>query len=176
MDVIDGNTLDPQFKHEVASCAGGENIKLCFACGTCTAGCPVSEVDPEFNPRKIIRQVLLGMRDEVLSSPVLWRCVQCYSCTAKCPQNVKFREVVRALRQMAVDEGKVDASVLDEVEELGQMSQKLRRNMAAALVAEGGSYEALKGQLQQLITATGTAPVAGVTVPDRIDRAGPTTD
>ena len=150
MDVIDGTTLDPQFKYDVASRAGGENVKLCFACGTCTAGCPVSEVDPEFNPRKIIRQVLLGMRDETLSSPVLWRCAQCYSCTAKCPQNVKFREVVRALREMAVEAGAVDAAVPERVDEVGRLVQKLRRDMVQALVTDSSSFDAMKKGVEGL--------------------------
>jgi len=150
MEPIDGASLDPKFKYDVAAHPGGENLKLCFACGTCTAGCPVSEVDPEFNPRKIIRQVLLGMRKDVLSSPVIWRCVQCYSCTAKCPQNVKFREVLCALREMAVDEGFVDASLLTEVEQLGQLSQKLRRDMVDALVADRGKFDAMKKAVEEL--------------------------
>jgi len=58
MEKIDSKNLDSQFKYDIAGFAGGENIKLCYACGTCTAGCPVSEIDSEFNPRKIIRQVL----------------------------------------------------------------------------------------------------------------------
>lgn len=144
MSTIDSKDLDARFKYDVAAHPGGENIKLCFACGTCTAGCPVSEIDSEFNPRKIIRQVLLGMRKEVLSSPVIWRCVQCYSCTAKCPQNVRFREVMRALREMAVEEGHVKAELPDEVEELGQVSQKMRRDMVDALVSGSSSLDSLK--------------------------------
>lgn len=150
MQKIDTKGLDTQFKKDVAAHPGGENIKLCFACGTCTAACPVSEVDPDFNPRKIIRQVLLGMRKEVLSSPVIWRCVQCYSCSAKCPQNVKFREVIRALREMAVAEGFAEAGLLQEVEHLSQLSQKLRRDMAQALVTDRGKFEEMKGKVEAL--------------------------
>ena len=151
MSAIDGADLDPQFKYDVAGHPGGENLKLCFACGTCTAGCPVSEVDAEFDPRKIIRQVLLGMRDGVLASPVLWRCVQCYSCTAKCPQNVKFREVIRALREMAIERGHVAADVLERVEQLGQLTQKLRREMSTALITDPTRYEEMKDAVQSLI-------------------------
>jgi heterodisulfide reductase subunit C len=150
MNKIDSKNLDPQFKYDVAARAGGENIKLCFACGTCTAGCPVSEVDPEFDPRRIIRQVLLGMRKDVLSSPVIWRCVQCYSCTAKCPQDVRFREVMRALREMAVAEGHADASLLDAVEELGRLSQKCRGEMAKALVSDRGAFADLKARMEAI--------------------------
>jgi heterodisulfide reductase subunit C2 len=147
MDKIDSKDLDPKFKDQVAAHAGGENLRLCFACGTCTAGCPVSQVDAEFNPRKIIRQVLLGMRKEVLASPVIWRCVQCYSCTAKCPQNVRFREIMRALREMAVAEGLADARLLAKVEELGQATQKLRRDMVNALVSDPGRFDEIKGKV-----------------------------
>jgi len=151
METIDGSSLDPRFKYDVSAYPGGENIKLCFACGTCTAGCPVAEVDAEFNPRLIIRQVVLGLREEVLSSPVIWRCVQCYSCTAKCPQNVKFREIVRALREMAVAEGYADAALIGDVEEIDRLSQKVRREMAACLVADRGKFDEMKKNVEGLI-------------------------
>ncbi|MBE0416067.1 MAG: heterodisulfide reductase, partial [Dehalococcoidia bacterium] len=47
------NEQDTKFKYDVAEEPGGENIKLCFACGLCTASCPVADIDPEYNPRKI---------------------------------------------------------------------------------------------------------------------------
>jgi ferredoxin len=50
--VID-NKLDANFKYEIAAKPGGENIKKCFACGTCTAGCPVFHVDHESAPSVI---------------------------------------------------------------------------------------------------------------------------
>ena len=63
---------------------GGEHIKRCFACGTCAAGCPVTNIDEEYNSRKIIRQVLFGMREEVLKSPLIWFCLTCYRFSARC--------------------------------------------------------------------------------------------
>jgi heterodisulfide reductase subunit C len=150
MKKIDSKDLDPKFKHDVAAQAGGENIKLCFACGTCTAACPVSQIDPEFNPRQIIRQILLGMKKEVLSSPVIWRCVQCYSCTAKCPQNVRFREVIRALRQMAVAEKAVDPAIAAEVDSIGPFLQKVRRNLVVSLLTNRAHYEDSKNKLGEM--------------------------
>lgn len=150
MDTIDEKDLDPDFKTQVAAHPGGENIRLCFACGTCTAGCPVSEIDEAFNPRAIIRQVLLGMRKEVLSSPAIWRCVQCYSCTAKCPQNVKFREIIKALREMAANEGFVEPALLDDIEELGRFSQTVRRNLVNALLTDRAAYDKMKADLTHI--------------------------
>ena len=153
METIESKNLDSQFKYDVAAHPGGENIKLCFACGTCTAGCPVSAVDAEYNPRQIIRQVLLGMRKELLSSPVIWRFVQCYSCTAKCPQNVKFRDVTRALREMAVAEGYVDADLLQEIEQLDELSQKLRRDLVNVLVTDRNRFKKLKKTVEEVTNA-----------------------
>lgn len=141
METIDGKTLDPEFRRDVAAWPGGENIGLCYACGTCTACCPVSEIEPEFNPRKIIRQVLLGLRDETLSSPMLWRCIQCYACTSKCPQNVKFREIMRALREMAVAEGKADASLLQATLDAGRLTLECRNRMMDELVSGRNTIE-----------------------------------
>ncbi|MFH1615061.1 MAG: 4Fe-4S dicluster domain-containing protein [Planctomycetota bacterium] len=150
MDKVESKNLDSRFKYDVAAHPGGDNIKLCFACGTCTAGCPVAAIDDQFNPRRIIRQVLLGMRKEVLCSPVIWRCVQCYSCTAKCPQSVKFRDVMRALREMAVAEGYVDASIPEEIEKLDELSQSLRRDLVKQLVTDRAAYEKTKAEITKI--------------------------
>ena len=151
MEKIESKNLDTQSKSDVATHPGGDNIKLCFACGTRTAGCPVSAIDPEYNPRKIIREVLLGMRKEVLSSPVIWRCVQCYSCSAKCPQNVKFRDVMKALREMAIAEGHVKPEMNRQVELLDELSQKLRRDMVNALVSNPDKFEQVKKKVEEII-------------------------
>jgi len=128
--------LDPKFKYEVAAQPGGENIKCCFACGVCTAGCPVAEIDPEYNPRKIIRMVLLGMRKEVLSSDFIWFCSLCYTCYAHCPQDVKFTDVMGVLRNMAVKEGYVHPSFQGHIEAIDKFSQTLRHDMLLAIINE----------------------------------------
>ncbi len=151
METIETKDMDAKFKFEVAARPGGENVKLCFQCGTCTATCPVSQIDDEFNPRKIIRQVVLGMRKEVLTSPVIWRCVQCYACVAKCPQNVKFADVMATLRQMAVEEGHVPPTMVQDVDELGRFAQTLRRNLVNTLVKDRGAYESKRAALEAAI-------------------------
>jgi len=97
--------IDPGFALQVASYAGGRQLLRCFACGTCTAGCPVAEVEERYNPRRIIRMVLLGYRDEVLRSDFIWLCAGCYTCQERCPQGVHVAEIMRTLRNMAVDAG-----------------------------------------------------------------------
>jgi heterodisulfide reductase subunit C len=128
------NELDTKFKYDVAREPGGENITLCFACGLCTASCPVSEIDPDYNPRKIIRMVLLGMRQRVLSSNFIWLCTQCYTCQAHCPQKVNFSDVMKALRYMAVREGYVNELFPEKISQIDVFMQKLRHEMVISIV------------------------------------------
>lgn len=126
------STYDPNFKYDVAAQPGGEQIKVCYSCGTCTAGCPVTEVDERYSPRKIIRQVLLGQREAVLSNELLWYCETCYACSVYCPQNVKFGDVMRALREMAVAEGHFTAEFLQRVRNVDRLAHDIRLDLVRA--------------------------------------------
>ena len=137
-NVIRSSELDPKFKYEVAGQPGGEKLKVCYACGVCTAGCPVSEVSEEFDPRKIIRMVLMGMKERVLSSDFIWYCTQCFTCSGHCPQNVKFTDIMRVLGDMAVKKGYVDSSFLQKAKELDRFSQKVRHRLMKSIVAKKG--------------------------------------
>lgn len=101
---IDFGDLDSNFKYEVSEQPGGENVKQCFHCGICAVSCPVRRIDDDYNPRKIIRMILYGMKKELLSSETIWKCVHCHMCYERCPQDVKFAEVVEALKILAVRE------------------------------------------------------------------------
>ena len=103
--------LDQEFKFEVSRRSGGENIKACFACGACDGGCPVRKIYSDYHPRKIIHMVLLGMKDKVLSSPLIWLCSTCYTCYERCPQNVKLCEVMNVLKNMAAEAGHVPSAL-----------------------------------------------------------------
>ncbi len=121
--------LDLRFRDEIAGHPGGENILRCFACGTCAAGCPVTEVDSDYNCRRIIRQILLGMREEVLSSPLIWLCLVCYRCYVRCPQQVNFTDIMRVLRYLAVKEKRVSPETFEKINELDRFSQLVRHDM-----------------------------------------------
>jgi heterodisulfide reductase subunit C len=89
---------------------GGEHFMRCFSCGTCVAGCPVAGMTEKYNPRRIIRMALLGMREEVLSSEFVWLCSACYTCQERCPQDVHIPDLMNAIRNIAVQEGHVPAT------------------------------------------------------------------
>jgi len=129
--VVSLGDLDLSFCEEVASQPGGEHIRRCFACGTCAAGCPVTEIDPDYNPRKIIRQILFGMRKEVLSSPRIWYCLVCYRCYARCPQKVNFTDVMRALRYLAIKGRYASSDTLARIGEIDRLAQQMRHDLVA---------------------------------------------
>ncbi|RKX41074.1 MAG: heterodisulfide reductase [Thermotogae bacterium] len=111
--------LDKNFKYEVAKQPGGEHLLRCFACGTCTASCPVREIDEKYNPRKIIRMVLLGMRDEVLKSDFVWLCSTCYACYERCPQDVRFTDIMTALKNIAIKNGYIHPAFKEQARLVG---------------------------------------------------------
>lgn len=122
-DIILAEDLDPNFKFEVAKEHGGEQIKFCYQCGTCAAGCPIRTIAEQFNPRKIIRMILLGMRKEVLSSKEIWMCSNCYTCTERCPQDVRFTDIIFAVRNIASREGYAHNSFKKQAELIGDMGR-----------------------------------------------------
>lgn len=97
--------FDPNFKYEISKMHGGEKIKQCFQCGTCTSDCPIARFSDSYRPRHLIRMTLLGLKDRVLSSDTLWLCASCFTCTDRCPQDVKVASVIRILRNAAVERG-----------------------------------------------------------------------
>ena len=122
------------FKNEVQNTPGGANVLNCFLCGSCTAGCPVNELDDGYNPRKIMRMILLDQKEELLNSKEIWKCNQCHACVSHCPQDVRFADVLRALRALAVEQGFADADLPARIEELDIEARKLRLSKINELI------------------------------------------
>jgi len=90
--------LDPTLRNEIAEKVGTKDFERCLFCGMCTAGCPYTGLREDLDPRKFMRQIALGMREEVLKSDYIWLCTICERCTMNCPMNVNMAEVVHAIR------------------------------------------------------------------------------
>jgi heterodisulfide reductase subunit C2 len=141
--------LDKDFCNEVSSLPGGENIKKCFACGTCASGCPVTSVDEEYNCRTIIRQIRLGMREDVLKSPKIWYCMMCYRCYSRCPQKVNFTDVMRALRYLAIKNNYISSDMMKKSDEIELIFQNLRTSIIKETIE--GKNSLLEDIKQRLI-------------------------
>ncbi len=109
--------VNPEFKYQVLREPGGDNLRLCFQCGTCTAGCIITEYSDEYKgPRKIIRMAQLGLVEDLFSSPQLWACGNCHECTEVCPQGVSPANILNAIRRLAAREGHIPAAYRQIVE------------------------------------------------------------
>ena len=70
----------------------------CFHCGNCTAICPLSEQGFLF-PRCQIRNIQLGMKNDLAGCLEPWLCYYCGECTEHCPRNANPGELMMSLRR-----------------------------------------------------------------------------
>src|SRR4030042_6593372 len=103
--MIDLSKADPNFKWEIVKQECARQLLKCFGCSDCAASCPVRFFDDRYNPRKIIRLTILGMKELVVSSPFLWFCAHCHACTERCPQGIPVAELINAIKNYAVENG-----------------------------------------------------------------------
>ena len=102
-DSIDTDKIDPDFVDSLVA-AGADRIRTCIQCGTCSSVCP-SGRRTAFRTRELMRKAILGLKEEVLSSPDLWLCSTCLTCLERCPRQIKVTDAIIIMRNMAVDEG-----------------------------------------------------------------------
>ena len=95
------------FLEDIYSIPGGEKIRECIQCGTCSASCPTSYA-MDYTPREVIAALRAGILDRVLESNTIWLCASCYSCTVRCPSGIKLTDVMYELKRLAVEFSIVD--------------------------------------------------------------------
>jgi quinone-modifying oxidoreductase subunit QmoC len=101
---VDGSPLriEPDLDFiRILSRQGGETLKKCFQCGTCSATCTISP-DAEPFPRKEMAWSIWGMKDRLLTDPDVWLCHQCSDCSTRCPRGARPGDVLAAVRQECV--------------------------------------------------------------------------
>lgn len=80
------------------------DIRSCYQCRKCSAGCPVVSA-MDIIPNQVIRQIQYGRREQVLTSGSIWICASCHTCSVRCPNDIDFAKVMDSLRHLALRSG-----------------------------------------------------------------------
>jgi len=100
------HTTPKTFADQVRAIPGGEHVEVCYACGTCVSKCLIQQkVEPEYNPRRLLRMVMTDMREEAFKNPTTWLCSACDLCYPACPQEIHISGVIGAVKQLAIQAG-----------------------------------------------------------------------
>jgi heterodisulfide reductase subunit C2 len=81
----------------------GQNLLACYQCRRCAAGCPVGD-QTGMTPDRLIRTIVCGDRESALNNLLVWKCVACYACGSRCPNNIQTARINEALKEMGKED------------------------------------------------------------------------
>ena len=83
-----------------------EYLRGCLNCGVCTSGCPAAKFY-DYGPREMIQYMMRDAVDKIWEfvNHKVWACVQCYTCSMRCPFNNEIAGLIMVLREYAVKFG-----------------------------------------------------------------------
>jgi heterodisulfide reductase subunit C len=99
----EAEAVDPGFA-ELVQQKSGKELRQCYHCLKCSAGCPISFA-MDWTPNQIIRMVQLGLKERVLSSSTIWLCASCETCFTRCPNEVDLPAIMDTLKEIAIRNG-----------------------------------------------------------------------
>jgi heterodisulfide reductase subunit C1 len=88
-------------------------FERCIQCGRCTASCPVAYMYEEYRPRDVMRKLQMGDTEALMQT--VWKCGQCYSCSARCPRNNSVALGVLAVREASIARGLAPEQIMSVV-------------------------------------------------------------
>jgi heterodisulfide reductase subunit C2 len=118
---------DLSFLNEMEK-ASGQKISGCYQCYRCTLGCPVVK-EMDIYPHRVMRYISLGERERVLASKTVWTCLQCTTCSVRCPNDIDIAHVFDTVRKIRMreykgaeeDTWKFDRYFLESVQKHGRL-------------------------------------------------------
>ena len=91
---------------QVRAIPGGEHVSVCYSCGTCVSRCLIQQkIDKAYNPRRMMKMVMMDMLESAFDSPTTWLCSACDLCYTACPQEIHISGVITAVKELAIEAG-----------------------------------------------------------------------
>jgi quinone-modifying oxidoreductase subunit QmoC len=87
---------DLQFVKDLQA-AGGEAVKKCYQCATCSVACPLAPPENPF-PRKEMVWAQWGLKDRFEGDIDIWLCHNCQTCSDLCPRGARPGDLISAIR------------------------------------------------------------------------------
>ncbi len=103
MTRLTGDPAERDFLTQVIE-KSGQNLLECLQCGKCSGGCPIASEEVG-GPRRLIAEILYGMKEKALKDSTWWYCVSCGTCMTRCPVEINIYQVATTLCEMADKEG-----------------------------------------------------------------------
>ncbi|MBF0225912.1 MAG: 4Fe-4S dicluster domain-containing protein [Desulfobacterales bacterium] len=100
MAILEYHSNSDVFTNEVII-KSNQNLNLCYQCRKCAAGCTVADETDYFTPDRLIRAILLGDKSTSLNNKLVWKCVSCYTCGTRCPNDIQTGKITETLKKMS---------------------------------------------------------------------------
>ncbi len=82
----------------------GQQISACYQCGRCTSTCAGSFAF-DYSPHRLMRLLQFGMVEEVLRSRTAQLCLDCMTCSLRCPMSIDVAAVIDTAKAIADEMG-----------------------------------------------------------------------
>ena len=82
---------------------GGDTLKKCYQCATCSVVCPISPDEKPF-PRKEMIAAQWGLKDKLIGNMDVWLCHQCNDCSTYCPRGARPGDLLNAVRAYSIQQ------------------------------------------------------------------------
>ena len=102
-------TIDFNFRNLILGNDIGNTLAYCYQCATCSGACPVAQVTQgKYNPRRIILDALLGLKEKIFGPENvfnIWGCTVCDTCDTVCPQSIEVTEIITLAKNVTSGAG-----------------------------------------------------------------------
>lgn len=79
----------------------GQNLSACYQCRRCASACSVGDETGCLTPDRLIRMIITGDEENALNNELVWKCVSCYACGTRCPNEIQTGRITETLKKMA---------------------------------------------------------------------------